>query len=91
MAAGFQDLPPLHDVDLVRQGRGGQPVGDQQQGAALGQVAQPGEPAGLGPGVEGPGRLVQDQDGGTPYQGPGQGQALPLTAAEVRPALEPQA
>ncbi len=44
--------------------------------------------AALGPGVEGSGRLVQNEHLGVPHIGPAQGELLPLAPGEIDPAVE---
>jgi hypothetical protein len=58
---------------------GGQPMGDEERGAAFHEPSQRLQQEPLGPRVQGAGRLVQDQDGRIPEKGPGDGQTLSLT------------
>jgi hypothetical protein len=65
-------------------------VRDQERGGAAGHVDELVEEGGLGPNVQGCGRLVEDQDRGAVLEGeqrPGDGDALPLAAGQLRAVL----
>jgi hypothetical protein len=82
----FHDDPQVHDRDLVRHlPDHRQVMGDEQVGHipfAL-QVAQQIEDAGLDAHVQCGNRLVEDQDLRLERQGPGDADALPLSAGEL--------
>lgn len=77
----------VHGHDAVRRPDGGEPVGDDEDRAA---VDQPGErllDQGLRAGVQGRGRLVQDQYPGVADQRAGDGEPLLLAPRQPRAAL----
>ena len=80
--------PVGHDLVLVQQdhpvgqGDGGQPVGDDQGGAALHLDPQAGVDPLLDLDVDGAGGVVEHHDGRVDQQGPGDGDPLPLPAGE---------
>ena len=64
-----------------------QAVGDQEGGAAPGELLDRLADQGLVLDVDGAGGLVEDQDGRVAEHGPGQGDPLPLAAGEAVAAL----
>ena len=77
----------VHHDDPVGRADGGQPVGDDQGGAAAGQLVKGGLNPGLGDGVQGGGGLVQNQDGRIFQEDPGNGHPLLLPAGQHHPPL----
>ena len=81
MAAHRADLAAVHDNDHIRILHGGDPLGDNQL-CGSGQLFAEGFPdQGVGLGINGGGGVVQNQDLWLFQQGPGNAQALFLTAA----------
>ena len=89
--SGLEQLgvgPVGHDLVLVQQDHpvgqrdGGQPVGDDQGGAALHLDPQSGMDPLLDLDVDGAGGVVEHHDGRVDQQGPGDGDPLALTAGE---------
>jgi hypothetical protein len=75
------DNPALvQDVDPVRVPDAGQPVRDQQYGAVLGVLRDGREQCVFGPGIQGCGGLVHDQQRSRPVEAPRGGDPLPLPA-----------
>ena len=87
MAAGFDDLAVVQDQDEVGALDGRQAVRDGEDGATFHGVFQGRLDGPLGFGVEGGGGFVEDQDGGVPQEGAGDGQSLPLPPGEEGAAL----
>ena len=87
MGAGLGDDAVGDGDDPACGPDGGEPVGDDEGGAALGQGVEGLLDLGLGDGVQGGGGLVQDQDGGILQEDPGDGHALLLAAGEEGAAL----
>ena len=85
MRALFDQLPIGHDQDQVGVHDRAQPVGDDDRRAA--QVSQVAVHQPLGDGVEGAGRLVQQQDARLLRQRARQGDPLALAARERRAAV----
>ena len=85
--AHVDDPALVEDRDPVGQGEGGAAVGDDEGGALGGDGAQRLPDGGLGGGVDGARRVVEHEHAGVVEQGPGQGDALALTAGEGEPAL----
>ena len=79
--------PVVEDEDEVGIGDRGEPVGDDEGGAALPQPIERPLDACLGLDVEGAGRLVEDQDRRILQDGAGDGEALALAAGERCAAL----
>ena len=73
--------------DPVGAGGGGQPVGDDERGAAAGSARRSPRSPRLGGQVERGGRLVEQQDVGVDQLGPGQRDQLALTGRQVAAAL----
>ncbi|KAJ0160181.1 hypothetical protein CTA2_8415 [Colletotrichum tanaceti] len=83
----LDDPAGVHDDDVVGVADGRQPVGDGDDGAVLGRRLLDGALDALLAGrVERRGGLVQHEDLGVADQGPGEGDALALAAADERPA-----
>lgn len=82
MAALFGDAAVLQDHDPVGRADGGQPVGDDEQGAAGRERGQRVLDQRLGVRVGVRGRLVEDEDRRVGEQRPRDGQALGLTAGQ---------
>ena len=70
------DAAVVDDDDEAGGADGGQPVGDDQGGAAPGQLVKGGLDALLGDGVQGGGGLVQDEDGRIFQENAGDGHPL---------------
>ena len=87
MAATFDDAALFEHQNLVGADHGGQPVGDDQGRAVLGDLVQALLDFALGLGVERRGRLVEHQDRRTFENSPADGDALLLAARELEPAL----
>ena len=83
--AGLDDLPAIHDVDSVRMHGRGETMGDHERGVAFSQNSESAQPFDLRPGIHGARRLVQHQQGGVVQEGPGQGDTLPFTDAQLLP------
>src|SRR4051794_39989257 len=88
VGAFFDDFAVAQDVDAVGFADAREAVRDEQDGAAREQFADRGEELVLGLGVEGGGGFVEDHEGRVAEEEAGQGDALPLAAAEVRAADE---
>jgi hypothetical protein len=85
--APFDRVPGVQDHDLVGTPNGGQAVRDGERGA-VGRQGVDGLLDGvLGAGVQGAGRLVEDEDRRVAQDRAGDGQALLLTAGEAVSAL----
>src|ERR1700744_3474322 len=84
--ARVDDVTVVENDDLVRVADGGQPVRDGDRGPAFGKGVERLLHGPFGLGVEGAGRLVQDQDARVPEQGPGDRDPLLLAAGEPVPA-----
>ena len=79
--------PVLQHKDPVREADGGGPLGnDKGQGRMLHppQGAAKGRVRGV---IQGGGAVIQDQDGGLPDEGPGDGQPLTLAAGKIAAPL----
>ena len=76
-----------HDRDPVGQVEGGLAVRDKQRGPARHHPVQGGVDLRLDPGVDGGGRVVEQQQPGVGDQRPGEGDPLPLAAGEREPLL----
>ena len=87
MRAAFHDPAGLQHDDLVGIDHGGQPVCDDQRGAALRDLAQRPLDFPLGMGVERTGRLIEQQDRRPLQDGAGNRHALLLAARQFQPAL----
>ena len=88
MPALLDDAAPLQHEDAVGHARRAEAVADQQGGAA---PEQPGElpvELGLGHGVEGRGRFVEDEQLRVAGEGAGDGDPLPLSPGEALAAVE---
>ena len=81
MIAGFQDAALTNKEDAVAALDGGKTVGNDEAGAPLEQGFDALLEETLGLGVDGGGRLVQDQDFGIGKQGTGKGDELLLSLA----------
>ena len=79
--------PLFQHHDLVGAADGGEPVRDHDHGAVLHQVGQRLLHQQLGFGIQVRGGFVQDQDGGVLQQRAGDGDTLPLAAAQARAAV----
>ncbi len=79
--------PALDHAHPVGPGRGGQPVGDDDGGAALHQALDGGLHHGLGAGVEAGGRLVEHEHLGVGQGGPGERDQLLLPRRQAAAAL----
>ena len=88
MGALLPDLALVHDDDPVGILDGGKPVGHDQGGAALHELAQRILNEGLRLGVDVGGGFVQNQHGGLEGQRPCKGQQLPLSGGEGRAPLD---
>ena len=87
MRPPLDDVPGVHDQDLVGPLGGGQPVRDRQRGAAVREgVQRPGQPL-LGRRVDGAGRLVEHEQVGIGHVGAGDRDQLPLPRRQRLPAL----
>ena len=87
MRPALDDAALLEDEDLVGVGDGRQPVGDHQRRAPLAGPTQGVLDGRLGAGVQGAGRLVEDQHPGIGQQGAGQAHPLTLAAGQLQPTL----
>ena len=77
----------VHEHDPIRQADGGQPVGDDQGGAALHEALQVAVDGLLDLDIDGAGGVVEHQDRGVEQQGAGNGDALALAAGQGVAAL----
>ena len=66
-------------------------MADEEGCSPFGQTVESLEEVMFGPGVQGAGWLVENHHRGIPVKGPGQGNLLPLPAAQLRSLLEPLA
>ena len=87
MVAAFDDLAVLQHDDAVGAADGGQPVGDDQPGAALQQLDQRLLDQHLGVGIDAGRGLVEHQDLGVGHQRPRKADQLALAEREVAAAL----
>ena len=85
--ARFDDAARLHHEDGVGVADGGEPVGDDEAGAAGAQVGHGVLDEGLGAGVDGRGGLVEDEDRRLGEEGAGDGEELAFAGAEVGAVL----
>ena len=83
----LDDLAAVDHHDPGGVADGGQPVGDGEAGLALHQLPQALLDQLLGAGIHVAGGLVQDHDLGIGHHGPGNGDHLALSLAQVGPAL----
>ena len=86
-AAALHDAAAVEHEDARGVAHRGEPVGDDEGGAALHHLVEGGGHLGLGRGIERARRLVEDQDRRVLQQRPGDRQPLPLAAREHAPAL----
>ena len=86
MAADIDHPPLVHDHDAVGLLNRRQAVGDDQGGALVHQPVERLLHGKLALGIEGAGRLVEQQDGGIAEQRPGDGDALALAARQPHAA-----
>ena len=84
MSAALDDAPLLHDHDTVGVLDRGQAVGDDERGPSLHQSVHARLYQFLGAGIDGGGRLIQDQCRRVRNSGTGNRQKLPLSLAQVR-------
>ena len=82
MAAQLHNMLPFHHGNHIRIADGGEPVGNDNGGAALAQFVQGGLDSLLGDGVQGGGCLIQHQDLRIFQEHPGDGDPLLLAAGE---------
>ena len=87
MGACLNDPPLVHHEDAVRAGDGGQPVGDDEAGAAPHQLEHCILNVALGLGVDVGGRLVEDEHGGVHQHGAGDGHQLLLALGDAVAAV----
>ncbi len=87
MGAALDDLAGLEHEDRVAAARGGDAVGDENDGAVRGLALDRREDRRLGLGVDGGERVVEHQDRRLAHEGAGEGDALPLAAGELDAAL----
>ena len=85
MGAGFDDAALLHDQDAVGVSDRIETMGDDDGGAADEQAIQGILDEAFALGVEVGGGLVEDEQGRVRQHGPGDGDALTLTAGELPP------
>ena len=83
----FGQTSIVEDEDAVRVDDAGEPVGNDQRGAALHQAVHCLSDDGLVAGVNARERLVEDEDGSVLEQRPGDGDALALPAGEPDASL----
>src|SRR5580704_2003682 len=84
--AGLDDVAVIQHDDMVGVAHGGEPVGDGDGGAAAGEGVEGLLDGALGFGVQGAGGLVEYEHARVAQQGPGNGDALLLSAREAVPA-----
>gem|GEM_PF-3429474 len=82
MGTGFDDAAFPHDINPVCVLNGRQSVGDHQGGSVLHELFEGLLYLAFGFGIEGRGGFVEDEDGGVSEQGPGNGDALALSARQ---------
>ena len=85
--AGFDDAALVHEDDAVGVAHGGEPVRDDEGGAAIAQLVDRQLDALLGFDVERAGRFVEHQDRRILEDRAGDGDALALAAGKLRAAL----
>ena len=81
------DAPVVEHDDLVGERDRRQPVGDDDRRPVAHDLAQPGADLRLGRGVDGRGRVVEDEDARIDQERAGDRDPLPLPARERDPAL----
>ena len=74
MGAALNDAPLLQYHDAVGIANGGQPVSDDEGGAALHQGIHTPLHQGFGAGIDGTGGLIQDEHRRVSHSSPGNGQ-----------------
>ncbi len=87
MAAELLELAVVYDADSVGPGRGGEPVGDDDDAAFVGEGLEGSLHLPFGAGVEVRGRLVEDQEGRVGERSPGEGDQLAFPGGESRAPL----
>src|SRR4029079_11085453 len=85
--APLDDAPAIEDEDLVGMADGGEPVGDDEAGAARHEAIEGALDEALGLGIDAGGGLIEDEDGRILQQGAGDGDALLFADAELYTAL----
>ncbi|MDG4782453.1 hypothetical protein O7614_22590 [Micromonospora sp. WMMD961] len=86
--AGFDEASVTHDQDAIGDGRRGQAMGDDQDGALAANVAEPPQESHLAKAIEGGGWLVKHPERGVAVEHAGQGQPLPLADGQIAPVGE---
>src|SRR5690606_10242248 len=84
---GLAQLAVMHDEDAVGVLDGREAVRDDERGAAAHERLERALDAGLEFGVDGAGRLVEDEDARVEGEGAGEGEELPLADGEGDAAL----
>ena len=87
MGALLLDSAVADDQNAGGVADGGQAVGDDERGTALGQIIKGVLDLGFGDGIQGRGGLVQNQNGRILQENPGDGNALLLSTGEQGAAL----
>lgn len=87
MGALLDDASAVEDDEAVHAGDGAQAVGDHEGRTSVHQPPQGVLDQEFALRVQRAGRLVEQQDRGVAQDGPGEGDALALTAGQLHPAL----
>jgi len=87
VGAALQDAALVQDDDLVGVLHGAQPLGDDDLGGAGDLPGEGPADEGVGAGVDGGGRVVEDEDLRPLEQGAGDAQALLLASGDIGAAL----
>ena len=87
MVAALDNEAAFDDKNLIGAADGGEPVGDDEGGAALHELVEAGLDHGLRFGVERAGGFVENEDARLGKKGAGDGEALALAAGELDAAL----
>ena len=78
----------MHDEDEIGALDGGEPVGDEDRGAAGDHAFEGGADAELGVRIDGAGGLVEDEDAGAVGEGAGEADELLLAGGKAGTAFE---
>src|ERR1041385_3520180 len=89
MTARLNNSPAIHHVYDISMHRRGEPMRDDDRGAANRENAESVKPVCFRPRIERTRRLVQNDDWRSPQERTRQRDALPLANAQFRPAGKP--
>ena len=83
MVAALDDVAMVKDHDDIRVADGGQPVGDDKDGAPIHQLVHTGLYDGLGTGIDGGGGLIEDHNRRVGHRRTGDGEQLALALGQA--------